>query len=209
MKQVQDRDEALQPGNQETNETALRKAYYAIVGQHDRQIGNADGISVGAIDALKTNSAKAREWLKRRPGRKGPDSWTSIGQTKQSTGHRNERCLDPGAPVHGHDRMPETALFWFQREVAFRGQRSMSKEVSCVVTMQSGHDLDFARGKEWVIEGFSSQTTDRFSGVSKQWTKADAELDTVLEWCSVEGSSEVFRCPLCWRTTQFTKDPLR
>ena len=48
-----------------------------------------------------------------------------------------------------------------------------------------------ARGKERGIEGFSSQTTDRLAGVWKQWTKADAELDTVLGWCNVEGSSEV------------------
>ena len=44
-----------------------------------------------------------------------------------------------------------------------------------------------ARGKEEVIGGFSSQTMDRLTGVRKQWTEADAELDTVLEWCSVEG----------------------
>ena len=48
-----------------------------------------------------------------------------------------------------------------------------------------------SRGKDWSIEGFSSQTMDWLTGVWRQWTEADAELDTVLEWCSVEGSSEV------------------
>ena len=48
-----------------------------------------------------------------------------------------------------------------------------------------------AREKEWVIGSFSSQTMDRLTGVWKQWTEADAELDTVLEWCSVAGSSDV------------------
>ena len=62
---------------------------------------------------------------------------------------RQERCLDLGTPVHGTSQnAKETALCWFQREVsgmhihrAFRGHRSLSEEVSCVVTMQSGHDL--------------------------------------------------------------------
>ena len=48
-----------------------------------------------------------------------------------------------------------------------------------------------ARWKEEVVGGFSSQTMDRLTGVWKQLIEADAELDTVLEWCSADNSSEV------------------
>ena len=84
------------------DDMALRKACDGIVGENDRQHGNVDGISVWVIDALKAKSVEAREWLKRRPGRKRA-GLMDLHRMHQ-TGYwptQNERCLDLGTPAHG------------------------------------------------------------------------------------------------------------